>query len=183
MVKDNILSKTNYNISLNKRIEFYKPEIKFARIKTDRKTLEQFYYNYQNISPEIKNNKYITWRFITLTSSPKDIYIHGEKIKVTQIGTYFKNGKEVPQYAPEASCVITTTEEDFNLIIKKIENIEELGLNEEKVSNISKKLEEWQHKKIFDFAEYLKELNKKYNINKDEEEKSQINPNKPKYDE
>jgi hypothetical protein len=169
MVKDNILSKTNYNISLNKRIEFYKPEIKFARIKTDRKTLEQFYYNYQNISPEIKNNidinkllknqqlqlihpisyqmleknnKYITWRFITLTSSPKDIYIHGEKIKVTQIGTYFKNGKEVPQYAPEASCVITTTEEDFNLIIKKIENIEELGLNEEKVSNISKKLEE-----------------------------------------
>lgn len=103
----------------------------------------------------------VTFEAVTLTSSPKDIIINGKIVKVTQVGTFIKEGQEIPQYAPNAYCIITMTKKDFDLMVNDItENtgeIQKLGMWIEQVKEISKKIsKEWVNKPAYDYTNYLK---------------------------
>lgn len=105
-------------------------------------------------------NEMITFDIISLTSSKKDIKLNGEIVTVSPIGTYLKEGKEVIQYASNASCTITMSIKDFNFMVKDIHEddneLKKIGLNTQKSKEIQNKLENWCVNNNYRYDEYLK---------------------------
>ena len=119
----------------------------------------------------IKNeNGYVTFNAVNFTSSSKDIIINGESVKVSQIGTFLKEGKQVPQYTPNIYCNITMSIKEFNDIVNDITDnkdfLEQKGLTIEQVKILSDKISEgWENRKVFNYQEYLqKNIEPFYNI-------------------
>lgn len=184
---------TYFNIPKKNKTDYNFNDVNFIKLyKTQLKTMK-----HPALVEVLKiENGMVIFRYTTLTSSQKDINIHGEKVKVKQIGTYInKEGKEVPQYVAEASCIIKITQENFDLMFQKIEP-EEIGIDEEKFLKIKTQMVEWEHKKALDFSEQILKDIEKFKVidveklkqnkimeDKITENKDVVNENKPKYDE
>lgn len=100
------------------------------------------------------------YKIITLTHSPYDININNEIVKKTKVGSYEKDGKQVDQYATNASCLIEVENNDPNVTIKNVSNdpeeIKKLG-GKENFENIIRKLDyEWETKPTYEYINYLK---------------------------
>lgn len=115
----------------------------------------------------ISENEYkVVLKAINLTHSSNQIIINNEIVKKTKIGAYWKEGKEISQYAPNSSCIIEILKQEYNEMIQDVTNdpetIKNLG-GKENVERIKQKLEnEWDTKKSYDYNNYLKNITLMY---------------------
>lgn len=107
-----------------------------------------------------ETNDAITCKMITLTHSPNNININNQIVKKVKVGSYWKEGKEISQYATDASCIIVVKKNDINVTIQNISNnsegLEKLG-DKDNIEKIIQKLDhEWESKPTYDYKDYFK---------------------------
>lgn len=113
-------------------------------------------YQHPIIYKKIDHN---TYHVVNLTSSPRNIKINNDIVKVIEIGKYNKNGSEYTQYITKAICEVKITQKNFNLLIKDIsENPGVKGLTKQQLKEIneiiSNKIENNPDIKKYGFIDY-----------------------------
>ena len=107
-----------------------------------------------------ENDKKVILQIINLTHSSNNLKINNEIVKKIKVGSYWKQGKEIHQYAPQASCIIEMTKQEYKEMVHDVTNdpieINKLG-GQKNVEKIKIKLEnEWEAKQSYDYIDYLK---------------------------
>lgn len=175
----------NSNITNEKRLEEYKQSYDFEKlVRTDAQIFK--HPTYAEKKGETANT--IIYKVVTITHSPKYIRINDQKVEKIKVSSYVKDGKQIGQYATNASWLIEVDKKEPNFTIEDVSNeteeIKKLG-GKENIKKIKEKLEnEWNTKPTYEYIDYLKKIVihdiEKY---KKDLELAQENENKPNTEE